>query len=110
MEHSSDVTTIFELTTILELPFLIATVVFAFLVASQLKGGVFGKGMTFIAWGALVMAVGHLHMQIEMLFDFNLFQNLFGYTLGSIIWGVALLTTWSLTSYGFYSIYKSSKG
>lgn len=45
--------TIFHYTAVLELPFLIATVVFAFLVAGKLKGGEFGKGMLLIAWGGI---------------------------------------------------------
>ncbi len=106
MNHDS----IFGYTAVLELPFLIATVVFAFLVAAKLKGGVFGKGMSMIAWGALVMAIGHAHMQLEMFTGINLFKFLFGEVIGSIAWGVALLITWALTSIGFYSISKAAKG
>lgn len=102
--------TIFHYTAVLELPFLIATVVFAFLVAGKLKGGEFGKGMLLIAWGALVMAVGHIHMQWEMFTGVNLFQTILGSTFGSFTWGAALLATWALTTYGFYSIYQAAKG
>jgi hypothetical protein len=95
---------------VMELPFLFIAVLFAFLTAHAMKGGKFGKGMTFMAWGFLVMAVGHLHMQIEHYYDINIFKTLFGSISGSIAWFVALVVTWGLSGLGFYSIYKASKG
>ena len=95
---------------IMELPFLFIAVFFAFLTANALKGGRFGKGMTYMAWGFLVMAVGHLHMQIEHYYGFNLFKTIFGGFSGSIAWFAALIVTWGLSGLGFYSIYKASKG
>ena len=95
---------------IMELPFLFISVFFAFLTAYSLKGGKFGKGMTFMAWGFLVMAVGHLHMQIEHYYGINIFQTLLGQMSGSIAWFVALIVTWGLSGLGFWSIYKASKG
>lgn len=94
----------------LELPFLFVCIFFAFKTASALKGGVFGKGMTLMAWGFLVMAVGHLHMQIDHFFDYNLFNRLMGVTIGRIAWFIALVVTWTLSGLGFYNIYKASKG
>lgn len=94
---------------LLELPFLILCVVFAFLTASQLKGGKFGSGMNLLAWGFIVMAIGHMHMQIDHFFGTNIFNNLFGESLGSIIWIVALIVTWTLSALGFIRIYKASK-
>jgi hypothetical protein len=95
---------------IMELPFLFISVFFAFLTAYALRGGKFGKGMTFMAWGFLVMAVGHLHMQIEHYYGFNLFKSLLGQLSGSIAWFIALIVTWGLSGLGFWSIYKASKG
>jgi hypothetical protein len=95
---------------IMELPFLFISVFFAFLTAYALRGGKFGKGMKFMAWGFLVMAVGHLHMQIEHYYGVNLFQSLLGQLSGTIAWFAALILTWGLSGLGFYSIYKSSKG
>ncbi|MBS1606090.1 MAG: hypothetical protein JST42_25760 [Bacteroidetes bacterium] len=95
---------------VMELPFLFISVFFAFLTAYSLRGGKFGKGMKFMAWGFLVMAVGHLHMQIEHYYGFNLFKELLGSLSGSIAWFVALILTWGLSGLGFYSIYKASKG
>jgi hypothetical protein len=92
-----------------ELPFLLISVYFAFLTAQALKGGAFGKGMLFIAYGSLVMAIGHSHMLADSMFGFNLFNTLFGETLGQIIWVIALIVTWVLTGYGFYCIYRASK-
>jgi hypothetical protein len=94
----------------MELPFLFISVFFAFLTAYALKGGKFGKGMTYMAWGFLVMAIGHLHMQIEHYYGFNLFKSLLGQMSGSIAWFAALIVTWGLSGLGFYSIYKASKG
>lgn len=95
---------------VMELPFLFISVFFAFMTAYALRGGKFGKGMTFMAWGFLVMAVGHLHMQIEHYYGFNLFKSLLGQLSGSIAWFVALIVTWGLSGLGFWSIYKASKG
>jgi hypothetical protein len=95
---------------IMELPFLFIAVLFAFLTAYALRGGRFGKGMTYMAWGFLVMAVGHLHMQIEHYYGINLFKTILGQISGSIAWFIALIVTWGLSGMGFYSIYKASKG
>ncbi|MBT4101315.1 MAG: hypothetical protein HOM68_01890 [Gemmatimonadetes bacterium] len=95
---------------LLEIPFLVFCVVFAFLSARQLRGGVFGTGMTLMAWGFLVMGVGHLHMQMETHMGFNLFQTLFGPHGGQYAWFVALFATWTLSGMGFMRIYKASRG
>lgn len=98
-----------DVTGLLELPFLLIAVFFAFRTASALKGGVFGRGMLLIAAGALVMAIGHLHMQIQAMWGVNIFGQVFGNTLGTVVWVIALICTWGLTGAGFYSIYKASK-
>lgn len=36
---------------ILELPFLLVCIVYSFKTARTLKGGVFGQGMVYLAWG-----------------------------------------------------------
>ncbi|PKV52180.1 hypothetical protein ATE84_4287 [Aquimarina sp. MAR_2010_214] len=94
---------------LLEMPFLAIALVFSFLTATRLKGGKFGSGMTLLAWGFVVMALGHLHMQIAHIFDYNIFKNIFGDTLGNYIWFIALIITWGLSALGFYKIYKASK-
>ncbi|GGH82257.1 hypothetical protein HNQ91_005759 [Filimonas zeae] len=95
---------------LMELPFLAICVVFAFMTANVLKGGKFGKGMKLMAWGFLVMSVGHLHMQIDHFYNFNLFKYLFGSTGGALGWFVALVVTWLLSAVGYYSMYKAGKG
>jgi len=95
---------------VMELPFLFISVFFAFLTAYALRGGRFGKGMQFMAWGFLVMAVGHLHMQIEHYYGINIFKSLLGQVSGSVAWFAALVVTWGLSGLGFWSIYKASKG
>ncbi|HEX6070626.1 MAG TPA: hypothetical protein VFZ18_12400 [Longimicrobiaceae bacterium] len=93
---------------LIELPALALAVIFGFLTARALRGGRLGEGMGLIAWGFLVMAIGHLHMQGEVLFGFNLFGALFGRDLGQAVWVVALLVTWTLTGFGFYRLYRAS--
>ena len=83
---------------VMELPFLFIAVLFAFLTAYALKGGKFGKGMTFMAWGFLVMAIGHLHMQIEHYYGINIFKTVLGQLSGSVAWFVALIVTWGLVA------------
>jgi len=94
----------------MELPFLFIAVFFAFLTAYALRGGRFAKGMTFMAWGFLVMAVGHLHMQVEHYYGINILKSLLGSLSGSIAWFGALILTWGLSGLGFWSIYKASRG
>lgn len=102
---AADISTWFGL---LELPFLVLCVFFAFLTARALKGGIFGHGMKLLAWGFLVMAVGHLHMQVETLTGVSLFRSLLGATGGAIAWFLALIVTWGLSVYAFYRIYRAS--
>lgn len=106
---SGSTITIKEWFGILELPFLIVCLFFAFRTAHALKGGVFGNGMLLLAWGFLVMAIGHLHMQLDHFFNFNLFNHFFGSSFGNKLWFVALVVTWALSSLGFYRIYQASK-
>ena len=94
---------------VFELPFLFLCVYFALKTAAALKGGMFGKGMQLMAYGFVVMAVGHLHMQIAHFFGFNIFNEILGYTLGQIVWFIALVVTWTLSGLGFYNIYKASR-
>lgn len=93
----------------LEIPFLILVIVLSFAVAQSLKGGKFGAGMSLVAWGFLVMAIGHIHMQIEHLTGHNLFKDLLGPQGGTFAWFAALIVTWSLSGIGFYKLYKASR-
>jgi len=95
---------------LLELPFLAIAVYFAFVVATKLHGGAFGRGMQFLAWGFLVMAVGHLHMQIERSTGINLFDSALGPHIGDAVWILALMITWALSAYGFLLIDRAAKG
>ncbi|MBV6647461.1 MAG: hypothetical protein KI790_18525 [Cyclobacteriaceae bacterium] len=94
---------------VLELPFLFLCMYFALRTAAALKGGIFGHGMKLMAWGFVVMAVGHMHMQINHFFGLNIFNSIFGYTLGQVIWFIALVVTWTLSGLGFYYIFKASR-
>lgn len=94
---------------LLEVPILLVCVYFAFRTAMALKGGVFGRGMMLLACGFTVMAVGHVHMQVEHYFGLSGFNALLGPVLGQIAWIVALLVTWALSGIGFYKIYRASR-
>ena len=94
---------------LLELPFLFTTVCFAFLVARALRGGTFGFGMTLMAWGFLLMGLGHLNMQATRQLGVNAFHSLFGQAFGDVVWFVALIATWGLSGIGFYLIYSASR-
>lgn len=94
---------------LLELPFLFLCVYLAFLTARALKGGIFGTGMMLVASGFLVMAVGHVHMQVIKFTGVDLFNMLFGNFGGSVAWVVALVLTWGLSGVGFYKIYNVSR-
>lgn len=94
---------------LLEIPFLVFVIVLSFIVANSLKGGKFGSGMALLAWGFLVMAIGHAHMQVEHITGYNLFNDLFGNIGGKIAWFSALLVTWGLSALGFIKIYKASR-
>lgn len=94
---------------ILELPFLLVCIIYSFKTAKKLKGGVFGTGMIYLAWGFSVMAIGHLSMQVTSIFELDIFDWLLGHPLGRIAWFIALMTTWALSALGFYKIYQASK-
>ena len=93
---------------IIELPLMLLSVFFAFATASKMKHGKFGKGMKFLAWGFLIMATGHAHMQFENFTGINLFGEVFGNTGGQLTWIIALLCTWGLSALGLYNLYKES--
>lgn len=94
---------------VMELPFLFITVFFAFRTAQVLEGGVFGKGMRLMAWGFLVMSIGHLNMQLVRFTGTNILNDLIGVAAASTIWAGLLIGTWALTGYGLYSIYRAGK-
>lgn len=93
----------------LEVPFLLLCVYFAFQTSIALKGGVFGRGMTLLAWGFSVMAIGHAHMQIEHYFGLNVLNTVLGEPVGRVAWIVALMLTWALSGIGFYQILRASR-
>ena len=92
----------------LELPFILLAVFFCARTAQALRGGVFGSGMLFVSIGMIIMAVGHLHMQIEMLYHVNLFEFILGNSAGKIAWVAALLASWGFSGFGFFKIFAAS--
>lgn len=98
-----------QIFSVLELPFLAAAVFLAFLVAIKLRGGAFGRGMQYLAWGFVVMAIGHVHMQIEYYTGVNLLDSVLGVGAGTVAWIFALVATWALSAYGFLQVYRAAK-
>lgn len=94
---------------LLEIPFLAVAIGYSLRTASALKGGVFGRGMTLMAGGLVVMAIGHIIMMLEMYFGINVLDLVFGSVLGGILWVAALVLSWGLMGVGFHSIYAASK-
>ncbi|HLI11491.1 MAG TPA: hypothetical protein VKY65_07810 [Alphaproteobacteria bacterium] len=94
---------------VFEIPFLVLAIGYALRTAGALRGGIFGRGMALIAAGMLVMAVGHILMMVDMGFGTNLLSDLFGATLGAVMWVIALIASWVLVGTGFHSIYRASK-
>ena len=94
---------------VFEIPFLVLAIVYALRTAGALRGGIFGRGMGLIALGLIVMAIGHILMMIDMTFGTNLLSQIFGVTLGAVMWVVALIASWVLVGTGFHSIYKASR-
>ena len=93
---------------LLEFPFLILCIFYCFKTSAVLRGGIFGKGMKYLAWGFVVMAVGHIAMQIHHICGFDVFRDVLGHLFGSLLWFVALSITWGLSAIGFYRIYTAS--
>ena len=94
---------------IMELPLMIFSVFFAFATAAKMKHAQFQRGMKLIAWGFLVMAIGHAHMQFEHFTGINLFETVLGETGGHIAWVIGLLSTWGLSALGLYTIFKCAE-
>lgn len=94
---------------LLELPFLFLCIFYCFKTSIALRGGIFSRGMKYLAWGFVVMALGHIAMQVHHIFGYDVFRDLLGHTFGSLLWFIALSITWGLSAIGFYSIYKVSK-
>ena len=69
----------------LELPFLFTAVFFAFRTARALRGGALARGMNLMAWGFLVMGIGHLHMEVDRTLHYNVLANVFGSWAGAIV-------------------------
>jgi hypothetical protein len=94
---------------LLEIPFLAVALVYSWRTAGAMQGGIFGRGMGLIAAGLLVMAVGHLLMLVHTALGIDVLYAVFGGTLGSVFWVIALVASWGLTGTGFHSIYKASR-
>src|SRR2546428_2709657 len=92
---------------VLELPFLLLATTFGFLASRALKSRVLGRGMTFIALGSLVMAVGHVIMIADQLLKEHILAALLGDVGGSWAWLVALCTSWLFYGLGFTGLYKA---
>jgi len=92
---------------ILELPFLLLATAFGFLTARAVKSSSIWRGMTFIALGSLLMAVGHIIMMADQLLKEHLLTEFLGNVGGAWAWLVALCTSWLFYGLGFFWIYEA---
>lgn len=65
--------------------------------------------MNYLVWGFLVMVVGYIVMQIQYIFNYDVFCDILGNFMGNIVWFIVLIIIWGLFVIGFYRIYKVSK-
>lgn len=97
--------TIKEYASMLELPFMIFSVFLgfavAFIVTREVRSGFF-----LLASGILVMALGHLFLMGQNLFQVFLPTYLFGPVGGSLVWLAALSLTWTLIGLGLWKLRK----
>src|SRR5256885_12997486 len=92
--------------TVLELPFLLVAIIFGFLIARTVRSSKIGRGMTFIALGSLVMAIGRIIMIVNGLVKEQILSVIMGEVGGAWAWLVALCTSWLFYGLGFIDIYK----
>lgn len=95
---------------LMELPFLGIAIAFSFRTARAMRGGIFGRGMSLMAWGLLVMAAGHLLMISDTYFGVNVLTATLGVVVGDVLWVAALILSWALMGVGLNSIYVASRG
>lgn len=93
---------------LLELPFIILAIGFSFLNARAFRGGRLGRGMSLLAWGFVIMGIGHLLLMTQQLWGLDLLSRFFG-SAGQFLWLGALAATWVLSGLGFYSMYQVSR-
>jgi hypothetical protein len=91
---------------LLEMPFLLVAIIFGFLIAKSVRSSLIGRGMTFIALGSLVMAIGHIIMMADQFLKENILVGFLGQVGGAWAWVAALCTSWLFYGLGFFEIYK----
>src|SRR5207249_206863 len=78
---------------VLEMPFLLVAIIFGFLIAKTVRSSLIGRGMTFIALGSLVMAIGHIILMADQLLKENILVFFLGQAGGPWAWLTALCTS-----------------
>src|SRR2546428_13451803 len=91
---------------VFELPFLLVAIIFGILIARTVRSSKIGRGMTFIALGSLIMAIGHIIMIVNGLVKEKILTVLLGDVGGAWAWLVALCTCWLFYGLGFVDISK----
>src|SRR5438094_7449478 len=91
---------------VLEMPFLLVAIIYGLLIARTVRSSLIGRGMTFIALGSLVMAIGHIIMIVNGLVKEQILSVILGDVGGAWAWLVALCTSWLLYGLGFIQVYK----
>ncbi len=100
---------------LLEVPFLLVTVVFAIRASRACRGPspaldpqLLGRGLGLLTIGFVFMGIGHLLMQTEASLGVDPLVALLGPGLGPTVWYVTLVLTWGFSCLGFYQILNAS--
>ena len=91
---------------VLEMPFLLVAIIYGLLIARTVRSSLIGRGMTFIALGSLVMAIGHILMIVNGLAKEQILSVILGDVGGAWAWLAALCTSWLFYGLGFIEVYK----
>ena len=94
---------------IVELIFLATCIYYAFKTANRLKGGVFGSGMIHIAWGFVILGVGHLISQLAYIFEADLMALILKQQQGLITELLIFVFAWGVIILGFMKIFQATR-
>src|SRR5256884_9637629 len=91
---------------VLEMPFLLVAIIFGFLIARAVRSSKIGRGITFIALGSLVMAIGHIIMIVNGLVKEQILSVILGDVGGAWAWLAAVWMSWVFYGLGFVENFK----
>lgn len=92
-----------------EIVFLVVCIYYSFKTARKLKGGVFGSGMIHIAWGFVILGIGHVISQLAYIFEVDLLALILKQQQGKITEILIFVFAWGVITLGFMKIYQMTK-